>query len=133
MNRSKKKEFYGYLAILAILILTQAYSVYTSLTTGAPLQLPHYLGFAATGVSVLLLAVRPSWVFYALGVTLMLGVENILGFTPDLTFISTRQFIGRTVLPVDYQQFSIYMLLIWAYFSHQRLRALGQALFSRAS
>ncbi|WP_266367183.1 hypothetical protein [Tellurirhabdus rosea] len=131
MERAKKREFYGYVAIIVILALTQLYSVYVAHTANLALTLPHYLGFAATGFSTLLLFVRPNWVFYALGITLALGVENILGFTPTLDFVSTRQFIGNLILPVGYQQFSIYMLLVWAYFSFNRLRQIGQLLFVR--
>jgi len=131
MNRAKKREFYGYVAILLMLAVAQLYCLYAAQTSHRPLLLPHYLGFAATGVSALLLLLRPNWVFYALGLTLALGVENILGFTPTLDFVATRQFIGNLVLPVGYQQFSLYMLLIWAYFSFDRLRQLGQLLFVR--
>lgn len=129
MKEAKKKEFYGYVAILAILTITQLYSLYLSFSAALPLTLQHYLGFAATVVSGFVLVFRPAWAFYFLGVTLMLGVENILGFTPTIEFVSTRQFIGSFILPIGYQQFSIYMLSLWAYFSHNRLRQLGQSLF----
>jgi hypothetical protein len=131
MEKAKKKEFYGYVAILTILAITQLYSLYLSFSAALPLTLQHYLGFAATVISGFVLVFRPRWAFYALGATLMLGVENILGFTPTIEFISTRQFVGNFVLPIAYQQFSIYMLLLWAYFSHNRLRQLGQSLFVR--
>jgi hypothetical protein len=131
MEKAKKKEFYGYVAILTILAITQLYSLYLSFSAALPLTLQHYLGFAATVISGFVLVFRPRSAFYALGATLMLGVENILGFTPTIEFISTRQFVGNFVLPIAYQQFSIYMLLLWAYFSHNRLRQLGQSLFVR--
>jgi hypothetical protein len=133
MPREQRKEFYGYVSIIAILVLTQLYSVYVAFTTGSPLTFPHYLGFVATILSTVLLFVRRTWLFYALGFTLMLGVENILGFTPTLDYTATRQFIGNLVLPVAYQNYSIYLLLLWAYFSHSRLRQLGKTLFARAN
>ncbi|MFD2570633.1 hypothetical protein ACFSUS_08315 [Spirosoma soli] len=125
MQRPQLKEFYGYGLILGVLIAVQSYSVYVASTTDLLLTWQHYLGFAATAVAGILWAVRkPQYLFYALGLTLMLGYENLVGFTPTLDFTATQYYFNSTPLPVSYQDFSMYMLLIWAYVAHERLRTM---------
>lgn len=132
MQRTQLKEFYGYGLIVAVLVLVQAYSIYVATTTDLLLSWKHYLGFGATTLAAVLWAIRkPGYLFYALGLTLMLGYENLLGFTPTLDFTATRYYISTIALPVSYQDFSMYMLLIWAYVAHDRLRGLVRGLLVR--
>jgi hypothetical protein len=133
MQRAQLKEFYGYGLIVLILIAVQGYSVYVATTTDLALTWKHYLGFGATALAAVLWAIRkPQYLFYALGLILILGYENLIGFTPTLSFTSTRYYISNLALPVSYQDFSMYMLLIWAYVAHGRLRAIVQSLFVKA-
>ena len=133
MQRAQLKEFYGYAIIIAVLTIAQVYSVYVASTTDLVLTWKHYVGFAATGVSAILLLLRQSkYLFFVLGLTLMLGYENLVGFTPELVYTSTRYYFNNTALPVSYQDFSMYLLLIWAYVAHGRLRMMAQALFVRS-
>ena len=128
MQRAQLKEFYGYSLILVVLAAVQAYSVYVSITTDLALTWKHYVGFSATALAAVLGAFRkPQYLFYALGLTLMLGYENLLGFTPTLDFTSTRYYVNSIAFPVSYQDFSLYMLLIWAYVAHSRLRTLASS------
>lgn len=130
MQRAQLKEFYGYGLILLVLTTVQIYSVYVATTTDLSLTWKHYLGFVATTLAGILWAFRkPQYLFYALGLTFILGYENLLGFTPTLDFTSTRYYINAIAFPVSYQDFSLYMLLIWAYVAHSRLRTLVQSLF----
>ena len=130
MQRAQLKEFYGYGLILLVLISVQAYSVYVAYTTDLSLTWQHYVGFGATTLAGVLWAFRkPQYLFFALGLTLILGYENLLGFTPTLNFTSTRYYLNNTAFPVSYQDFSMYMLLIWAYVAHSRLRTIVQSLF----
>ena len=132
MQRAQLKEFYGYGLILLVLITVQLYSVYVANTTDLLLTWKHYIGFCATTLAGILWAFRkPQYLFYALGLTFILGYENLLGFTPTLDFTSTQYYINTTVFPVSYQDFSMYMLLIWAYVAHSRLRMLVQSLFMK--
>lgn len=132
MQRAQLKEFYGYGLILLVLIAAQAYSIFVATTTDLSLGWKHYLGFGATMLAAILWAFRkPQYLFYALGLTFVLGYENLLGFTPTLDFTSTQYYINNTSFPVSYQDFSMYMLLIWAYVAHGRLRTMAQALFVR--
>ena len=132
MQRALLKEFYGYGLIVFILIAVQVYSVYIATTTDLSLTWKHYVGFGATALAGMLWVIRkPQYLFYALGLTLILGYENLIGFTPTLGFTSTRYYINNTALPVSYQDFSMYMLLIWAYVAHGRLRGLVQSVFLR--
>ena len=132
MQRAQLKEFYGYGLILAVLVSVQAYSIYVATTTDFLLTWKHYLGFGATTLAAILWAFRkPQYLFVALGLTLMLGYENLLGFTPSLEFTATRYYINSIALPVSYQDFSMYMLLIWAYVAHERLRSLVVKLIAR--
>ena len=134
MQRAQLKEFYGYGLILLVLTAVQVYSVYVASTTDLSLTWQHYLGFGATTLAAVLWAFRkPQYLFYALGLTLVLGYENLLGFTPTLDFTSTQYYINSMALPVSYQDFSMYMLLIWAYVAHDRLRTMVQSLFLRTS
>lgn len=131
MQRAQLKEFYGYGLILIVLAIVQIYSVYVATTTDLSLAWQHYLGFGATGLAIVLWAFRkPQYLFYALGLTLVLGYENLLGFTPTLDFTATRYYFNNMAFPVSYQDFSMYMLLIWAYVAHNRLRGLVQSLFT---
>ncbi|GAB4040365.1 hypothetical protein [Spirosoma gilvum] len=133
MQRSQLKEFYGYGLIVLILIAVQVYSVYVATTTDLALTWKHYAGFSATVVAGILWIIRkPDYLFYALGLTLILGYENLIGFTPALTFTSTRYYFNSTALPVSYQDFSMYMLIIWAYIAHNRLRTMAMSLVRRA-
>ncbi|GAB3895340.1 hypothetical protein [Spirosoma agri] len=130
MQRAQLKEFYGYGLILIVLAAAQLYSVYIATTTDVSLTWKHYLGFGATVLAGVLWAFRkPQYLFYALGLTFLLGYENLLGFTPTLDFTATRYYLNNTPFPVSYQDFSMYMLLIWAYVSHERLRTMVQSLF----
>ncbi|GAB4027595.1 hypothetical protein [Spirosoma koreense] len=130
MQRTQLKEFYGYGLILFVLAVVQVYSVYVASTTDLSLTWQHYLGFGATAVAGVLWAFRkPQYLFYALGLTLILGYENLLGFTPSLDFTSTRYYINSMAFPISYQDFSMYMLLIWAYVAHSRLRTMVESLF----
>ena len=132
MQRAQLKEFYGYGLILLVLTAVQSYSVYVSITTDLSLTWKHYVGFGATTLAAVLWAFRkPQYLFYALGLTLVLGYENLLGFTPTLDFTVTRYYINNTAFPVSYQDFSLYMLLIWAYVAHSRLQTLAQSLFMK--
>jgi hypothetical protein len=132
MQRAQLKEFYGYGLILIVLVAVQAYSVYVATTTDLLLTWKHYLGFGATALAGVLWAFRkPQYLFYALGLTLMLGYENMLGFTPTLDFTATQYYFNNTPLPVSYQDFSMYMLLIWAYVAHERLRMIARSVFMR--
>lgn len=134
MQRAQLKEFYGYALILGVLTIAQLYSIYVSATTDLVLTWKHYLGFAATGASAVLLLLRQSkYLFFVLGLTLILGYENLVGFTPELVYTSTRYYFNNIALPVSYQDFSMYLLLIWAYVAHSRLRTMAQALFVRAN
>jgi len=130
MEKSKLKEFYGHLIILGVLFFSQLYCLYSVYTSDASLHLQHYLGFAATAISAVLLFVRPNWSFYALGLTLVLGVENILGFTPPINLAAVYA-VDSPALPAATPNLAMYLLLLWAYFSHNRLRQLGQLLFTR--
>ncbi|MBD2702008.1 hypothetical protein IC229_15265 [Spirosoma sp. BT702] len=133
MQRAQLKEFYGYGLIVLILIVVQSYAIYVAFTTELTLTWKHYVGFSATALTSILWAVRkPTYLFYALGLTLMLGYENLIGFTPSLQFTSTRYYVNNLALPVSYQDFSMYMLLIWAYVAQSRLRTMVQGLFTRA-
>jgi FtsH-binding integral membrane protein len=133
MQRTQLKEFYGYGLILFVLTLVQGYSVYLAGTTNLMLSWKHYLGFGATFMAgVLWLFRKPQYLFYALGLTLVLGYENLIGFTPSLDFTATQYYINNVALPVSYQDFSMYMLLIWAYVANNRLRAMAQALFMKS-
>ncbi|GAB3950402.1 hypothetical protein GCM10028805_28350 [Spirosoma harenae] len=130
MQRSQLKEFYGYGLILFVLITVQLYSVYVAATTDLSLTWQHYTGFIATTVACVFWIIRkPLYLFYALGLTLVLGYENLIGFTPTLDFTATRYYINNMVLPISYQDFSMYMLIIWAYIAHTRLRTMVQSLF----
>ncbi|MVM40925.1 hypothetical protein GO730_29910 [Spirosoma sp. HMF3257] len=130
MQRAQLKEFYGYGLIVFVLIAVQGYSLYVAATTDLALTWKHYAGFGATVLAGILWAVRkPQYLFYVLGLTLILGYENLIGFTPTLDFTATRYYINNMVLPVSYQDFSMYMLLIWAYVAHARLRTIVQSLF----
>ncbi|GAB2565315.1 hypothetical protein [Spirosoma areae] len=130
MQRPQLKEFYGYGLILLVLTAVQAYSIYVAATTDLFLTWQHYLGFGATTLAGILWAFRkPEYLFYALGLTFVLGYENLLGFTPTLDFTATRYYINNMVFPISYQDFSMYMLLIWAYVAHTRLRTMVQTLF----
>ncbi|WP_420150804.1 hypothetical protein [Spirosoma sp.] len=130
MQRAQLKEFYGYGLILLVLVSVQLYSVYVAYTTDLSLTWQHYVGFGATTLVGVLWAFRkPQYLFYALGLMLILGYENLMGFTPVLDFTSTRYYINNIAFPVAYQDFSMYMLLIWAYVAHGRLRAMVQSLF----
>ncbi|QJW89118.1 hypothetical protein HNV11_06795 [Spirosoma taeanense] len=132
MQRAQLKEFYGYGLILVVLIAVQVYSIYVATTTDLTLTWQHYLGFGATLLAGILWAFRkPQYLFYALGLTLILGYENLVGFTPTLDFTSTRYYLNNIALPVSYQDFSMYMLLIWAYVAHERLRMIARSLFMR--
>jgi|GEM_PF-2349958 len=132
MQRTQLKEFYGYGLILFVLTLVQAYSVYLVGTTDLVLSWKHYLGFGATFLADMLWLFRkPQYLFYALGLTLVLGYENLIGFTPSLDFTATQYYFNNVALPVSYQDFSMYMLLIWAYVANNRLRALAQSLFMK--
>ncbi|GAB3985374.1 hypothetical protein GCM10028807_00480 [Spirosoma daeguense] len=134
MQRAQLKEFYGYGLIVLVLLAVQFYSVYVASTTDLSLDWKHYLGFAATTLASILWVMRkPQYLFYALGLTLVLGYENLLGFTPSLQFTSTRYYLNNVALPVSYQDFSMYMLLIWAYVAHGRLRSMLQLLFLKTS
>ena len=134
MQRAQLKEFYGYGLILVVLTTVQVYSVYIATTTDLSLTWKHYVGFGATALAGVLWALKkPQYLFYALGLTLMLGYENILGFTPTLNFTATQYYINNLAFPVSYQDFSMYMLLIWAYVAHSRLRTIVQSLFLRTS
>ncbi|RIV25531.1 hypothetical protein DYU11_09550 [Fibrisoma montanum] len=133
MQRAQLKEFYGYALIIAVLTIAQLYSVYVASTTDLVLTWKHYAGFAATGISAILLLYRQSsYLFFVLGLTLVLGYENMVGFTPELVYTSTRYYFNNMALPVSYQDFSMYLLLIWAYVAHNRLRTMAQALFVRS-
>lgn len=130
MQRAQLKEFYGYGLILVVLTTVQVYSIYVATTTDLSLTWKHYLGFGATILVGILWAFRkPQYLFYVLGLTLMLGYENLIGFTPTLDFTATQYYFHNTALPVSYQDFSMYMLLIWAYVAHTRLRTMVQSLF----
>lgn len=132
MQRAQLKEFYGYGLIVIVLIAVQGYSVYVATTTALDLTWKHYAGFGATAVAGVLWAFRkPQYLFYALGLTLVLGYENLIGFTPTLGFTSTNYYFNNKPLPVSYQDFSMYMLLIWAYVANGRLRSIVQSLFIR--
>ncbi|GAB3554100.1 hypothetical protein [Spirosoma fluminis] len=132
MQRAQLKEFYGYGLILGVLAAVQAYSVYIASTTDLTLTWQHYAGFGATALVGILWAFRkPQYLFYVLGLTLILGYENLVGFTPTLDFTVTRYYFNSIALPVSYQDFSMYMLLIWAYVAHERLRTLARSLFVR--
>jgi hypothetical protein len=134
MQRAQLKEFYGYGLIVGVLVAAQLYSVYVASTTDLLLTWKHYAGFGATLLAGLFWALRkPAYLFYALGLTLVLGYENLLGFTPTLDFTSTQYYFNNTAFPVSYQDFSMYMLLIWAYVAHGRLRNMAQSLFLRTS
>ncbi|GAA4469830.1 hypothetical protein GCM10023189_57450 [Nibrella saemangeumensis] len=133
MKRAQVKEYYGHIAIIAILILTQLYSVFVANTTDVYLTSQHYLGFVATASLAILLFVRPAFLFYGLGIILILGVENIIGFTPELQFTSTRWYSGGTALPVAYQNYSLFLFLLWSMFSYQRLAQLGKTLLARVN
>ncbi|WP_240625777.1 hypothetical protein [Spirosoma pollinicola] len=129
MQRAQLKEFYGYGLILAVLIIVQSYSVYVASTTDLSLTWKHYIGFGATALAGVLWAFRkPHYLFYALGLTLVLGYENLIGFTPSLDLTATRYYFNNMAFPVSYQDFSMYMLLIWAYVAHGRLRTMVQSL-----
>ncbi|GAB3692212.1 hypothetical protein GCM10027592_10910 [Spirosoma flavus] len=133
MQRAQLKEFYGYGLIVLILIAVQSYAIYVAFTTDLTLTWKHYVGFGATALTSVLWALRkPQFLFYALGLTLMLGYENLIGFTPSLQFTSTRYYLNNLALPVSYQDFSMYMLLIWAYVAQGRIRTMAQALFVRS-
>jgi len=133
MQRAQLKEFYGYALIIAVLTIAQLYSVYVASTTDLVLTWKHYAGFAATGISAVLLLFRQSsYLFFVLGLTLVLGYENMVGFTPELVYTSTRYYFNNMALPVSYQDFSMYLLLIWAYVAHNRLRTMAQSLFVRS-
>lgn len=133
MQRAQLKEFYGYGLILLVLSAVQGYSIYIATTTDLNLTWQHYAGFGATALAAVLWAFRkPQYLFYALGLTLMLGYENLVGFTPTLDFTATRYYINNIALPVSYQDFSMYMLLIWAYVAHGRLRAIAQSIFVKS-
>ncbi|RYF50592.1 MAG: hypothetical protein EOO39_44175 [Cytophagaceae bacterium] len=130
MQRAQLKEFYGYGLILAVLTTVQVYSIYLATTTDFSLSWKHYAGFGATALAGVLCVFRkPQYLFYALGLTLVMGYENLIGFTPTLDFTATRYYINNMAFPVSYQDFSMYMLLIWAYVAHARLRTMAQALF----
>jgi hypothetical protein len=132
MQRAQLKEFYGYGLILGVLAAVQAYSIYIASTTDLLLSWQHYAGFGATAVAGILWAIRkPQYLFFALGLTLVLGYENLVGFTPTLDFTATRYYFNNMALPVSYQDFSMYMLLIWAYVAHERLRTIARSLFVR--
>lgn len=132
MQRAQLKEFYGYGLIVFVLVAVQGYSVYVAATTDLALTWKHYAGFGATALAGVLWAFRqPQYLFYALGLTLMLGYENLIGFTPTLNFTATNYYFNNLALPVSYQDFSMYMLLIWAYVAHNRLRSMVQSLFVR--
>lgn len=132
MQRAQLKEFYGYGLIVLVLIAVQMYSVYIATTTDLILTWKHYAGFIATLLAGILWVIRkPDYVFYALGLTLILGYENLIGFTPTLSFTSTRYYFNSTALPISYQDFSMYMLIIWAYIAHNRLRAMAISLVKR--
>ncbi|GAB3497854.1 hypothetical protein GCM10027341_18580 [Spirosoma knui] len=132
MQRAQLKEFYGYGLILGVLAAVQTYSIYMASTTNLTLTWQHYAGFGATALAGILWAFRkPKYLFYALGLTLMLGYENLVGFTPTLDFTATQYYINNMALPVSYQDFSMYMLLIWAYVAHERLRTIARSLFVR--
>ena len=132
MPRTQLKEFYGYGLILIVLIAAQLYLVYTTLTTSFFPDWRHYLGFAATLLAGGLWALKkPQYLFYALGLTIVLGYENLIGFTPALSLIETRYYLSNTALPVSYQEFSMYMLVFWAYVAHDRLRQLVVGLLKR--
>ncbi|GAA4396039.1 hypothetical protein GCM10023187_03680 [Nibrella viscosa] len=133
MKRAQLKEYYGHIAIVSILILTQLYSVFMVLTTDLQLTVPHYLGFLATAGVAMLLFIRPAYMFYGLGIILILGVENIIGFTPELRFTNTRWYSGSLALPVAYQNYSLFLFLLWSMFSYQRLAQLGKTLLAKAS
>lgn len=133
MKRSQLKEYYGHIAIVSILILTQLYSAYTAYTTDVYLTAQHYLGFAATALLACLLFIRPAFLFYGLGIILILGVENIIGFTPELGFTNTRLYSGSLALPVAYQNYSLFLFLLWSMFSYQRLAQLGKTLLARVN
>ncbi|MCK8492836.1 MULTISPECIES: hypothetical protein [Spirosoma] len=134
MQRAQLKEFYGYGLILLVLAAVQIYSIYVANTTDVSLTWKHYLGFGATVLAGILWAFRkPQYLFYALGLTFVLGYENLLGFTPTLDFTSTNYYFNNTALPVSYQDFSMYMLLIWAYVANNRLRTMAQSLFVRSN
>ncbi|GAB3735544.1 hypothetical protein [Spirosoma lituiforme] len=134
MQRAQLKEFYGYGLILAVLTTVQLYSAYLAATTDLSLSWKHYVGFGATALAGVLWAFRkPQYLFYALGLTLVLGYENLIGFTPTLDFTATRYYINNLAFPVSYQDFSMYMLLIWAYVAHERLRTMVQSLFLKTS
>ncbi|CAN5177142.1 hypothetical protein BH09BAC4_BH09BAC4_10120 [soil metagenome] len=134
MQRAQLKEFYGYGLILSVLTAVQVYSIYVASTTDLSLTWQHYVGFGATTLAAVLWAFRkPQYLFYALGLTLVLGYENLVGFTPTLDFTSTQYYFNSTAFPVSYQDFSMYMLLVWAYVAHSRLRTMVQSLFLRTS
>ncbi len=134
MQRAQLKEFYGYGLILLVLAAVQIYSIYVANTTDVSLTWKHYLGFGATVLAGILWAFRkPQYLFYALGLTFVLGYENLLGFTPTLDFTATNYYFNNTALPVSYQDFSMYMLLIWAYVANNRLRMMAQSLFVRSN
>ncbi|WP_080054739.1 hypothetical protein [Spirosoma aerolatum] len=133
MQRSQLKEFYGYGLIVLVLLAVQIYSVYIATTTDLVLTWKHYAGFSATILAGVLWAIRkPDYLFYVLGLTLILGYENLIGFTPTLTFTSTRYYFNSIALPVSYQDFSMYMLIIWAYIAHNRLRTMAMSLVKRS-
>lgn len=132
MQRTQLKEFYGYGLILIVLTLVQGYSVYLATTTDLALSWQHYIGFGATLLAGMLWLFRkPQYLFYALGLTLVLGYENLIGFTPSLDFTATHYYINSMAFPVSYQDFSMYMLLIWGYVANNRLRTMAQALFMK--
>ena len=133
MQRTQLKEFYGYGLIVLVLTAVQFYSVYLAITTDLALTWKHYAVFGATAVAgVLWITRKPQYLFYILGLTFVLGYENLLGFTPTLDFTSTQYYINNMALPVSYQDFSMYMLLFWAYVAHGRLRTMAQSLFVKA-
>jgi FtsH-binding integral membrane protein len=132
MQRTQLKEFYGYGLILIVLALVQGYSIYLAATGDLVLSWQHYLGFGATFLAGMLWFFRkPQYLFYALGLTLVLGYENLIGFTPSLDFTATYYYLNNVAFPVSYQDFSMYMLLIWAYVANNRLRAMAQGLFMK--
>ena len=93
------------------------YTAIVALTTDIVLTLPHWLGYGLTSLILLTYLVKNTVSNVLLGITLLIGLVNVVAFTPTIMTIGG----GITLNAVDsesiiaFQLFSFVVLLTFLY------------------
>lgn len=98
---------------LIILSITVLYCIYVAATTNVQFMGKHYwgVGFVAASLSALLINERMSRCI--IGITLLLGLFNIIAFTPSIRFYSLGIKINGVTAGLELQRFSLLVSVLF--------------------